>query len=75
MRYFFHLDDNVPNNDLESIDLPDLEAAKAELTKLCGEILADAGAKFWANPDWRVRVTDETGRLVLQIEIRGEATF
>ena len=74
MHYFFHLDDGVPNNDVEGVDLPDLAAVQAETSKVCGEMLADAGQSFWSNPDWRVRVTDETGRLVLSLSMRGEMT-
>jgi hypothetical protein len=72
MRYFFHLDDGIPNNDLDGIELPNLEAVKEEASKVCGEMLADAGPHFWINPDWRVRVTDEAGELVLSLSMRGE---
>jgi hypothetical protein len=72
MRYFFHLEDGAPNNDLDGIEFPNLDAVKRELTSLCGEMLADAGLKFWSNPDWRVRVTDDKGRLVLSVSIQGD---
>jgi hypothetical protein len=72
VRYFFHLDDGLPNNDIDAVDLPDLEAVQAEASKVCGEMLADAGLGFWTNPDWRVRVKNEAGELVLSISIRGE---
>jgi len=48
------------------------EAVKEEASKVCGEMLADAGPHFWINPDWRVRVTDEAGELVLSLSMRGE---
>jgi hypothetical protein len=72
MRYFFHIDDDIPNNDLDGVDFPNLDAVRKELTVLCGEMLADAGLRFWSNPDWRVRVTDEEGRLVVSMSIRGD---
>jgi len=62
MRYFFHFDDGVPNNDLDGIEFPNLDAVKREL---------HAGLRFWSNPDLRVRVTDEEGRLVLSVSIQG----
>ena len=40
--------------------------------KLWGKMLVDAGLSFWSNPDWRIRVTDETGTLVLSITMRGD---
>jgi hypothetical protein len=72
VRYFFHLDDGILNNDLDAIELPDLEAVQAETSRVCGEMLKDPGHRFWANPEWRVRVTDGTGRLVLSLSMRGD---
>jgi len=71
MRYFFHLDDGTPNNDIDGTELSDLAAVKSEASRLCGTMLADAAQGFWVNPAWQVRVTDSAGRPVLSIAITG----
>jgi hypothetical protein len=71
VRYFLHLDDGIPNNDLVGIEPQNLNAVRRELTSLCGEMLADAGLRS-LHPDWRVRVTDEKGREVLSVTLQGK---
>jgi len=71
LRFFFHLDDGIANNDIDGTELPDMASVKAETSRLCGTMLADAGRDFWLNPDWRIRVTDETGHAVLTLTLVG----
>ena len=69
MRYFFHLDDGIANNDIDGTELPDMASVEAETSRLGGTMLADAGRDFWLNPDWRIRVI--TGHAVLTLTLVG----
>lgn len=71
MRYFFHVDDHLPNNDVDGTEIDTLKQVEHETCRLVGRLMADGCTRFWRNPDWRVRVTDESGALVLTIAIKG----
>jgi hypothetical protein len=62
-RYFFHTEGEHLNTDEERIDLPSVEATRAEAMQAAGEMLRDAGLRNQAWPDvpWRLWVTDGPG--------------
>ena len=69
MRYFFHLDDSIPNNDVDDVELTSLAAVQEETCRLISGMLHDAWKQFWKSPDWRIRVTDEDGYTVLTMSV------
>jgi hypothetical protein len=51
---------------VETADIADL---RIELAKFVGELLKDHAGKIWADEDWRVDVTDETGLILYVMHI------
>ncbi|MFC5565862.1 DUF6894 family protein [Rubellimicrobium aerolatum] len=47
--------------------------ARAEAVSASGALLRDLGARFWADADWRMHVTDEQGGLVCDLRVSGTA--
>ena len=60
-RYFFHIFDNEELNDEHGTVLANREEARAHAIIVAGELLRDAGKKFWNGTEWRLHVTDEAG--------------
>lgn len=68
-RYFFHLHDGIEHPDRLGKDLPSLEAARGHAAAYLGELLRDGGDAIWNGEDWRLNVADETGLILLTIDI------
>lgn len=49
--------------------LPSLEVAKCEAIKLAGRIICENAERFWAEEEWVMTVTDETGLSLFQLQI------
>jgi hypothetical protein len=63
-RYFFHFAYfEPPVDDRDGIYLPDEEAAWAEATRACGEMLEEIDGDLSLGSDWRMEVHDENGPL------------
>lgn len=62
-RYHFHSADGHRNPDLEGVELPDDRAAQRAAVAYLGAALEDDPDMLWRKGNWRVEVTDETGRL------------
>ncbi len=60
-RYFFHVIDGVTCTDMEGVEIASLSEARREAVRLSGEILREHPGDFWADEQWRMDVTDETG--------------
>ena len=71
MRYHFHVDDAVPNNDVDGSEFETLEEVERETCRLIGHLLIDGAEKYWRSPRWRVRVVEEGGAPVLTILVMG----
>jgi hypothetical protein len=71
-RYFFHLHDGRDIPDVGGIDLPDMQAVRAQATKTAGQMLMEAEGKF-SGEDWRMNVANEAGQLVLSLRISATA--
>ena len=63
-RYFFHIIDGEEIIDEEGTVLPGMDEARAEAIVLSGEMLRDAGGKFWNNGAWQLRGFVEAGEKV-----------
>ncbi|PVE22699.1 hypothetical protein DC522_19950 [Microvirga sp. KLBC 81] len=66
-RYFFHIFDREKLTDEDGTTLANREEARAHAITIAGEILRDAGRKFWTGNEWRLLVTDETGANVCRV--------
>ncbi|ADH88110.1 conserved hypothetical protein [Ancylobacter novellus DSM 506] len=51
------------------VDLPDDDAAWAQVRALCGEILTDVNANLPSGADWQITATDHRGQDVGSIRI------
>ena len=67
-RYFFHLHDGRDIPDVGGIDLPDMQAVRAQATLTAGQMLFDADGRF-SGEEWRVEVANQAGQPVLTIRI------
>ena len=65
-RYFFHVDDGIPDRDQDGQELPDVRAARVEAIRACGEMLREAADRF-SGREWRMEVTDESGAAVITL--------
>ncbi|PVE21304.1 hypothetical protein DC522_27250 [Microvirga sp. KLBC 81] len=71
-RYFFHICDGEEVLDDVGTVLASREEARAHAIVVAGELLRDAGRKFWSGTEWRLRVTDETGTRVCTLRFLAE---
>lgn len=62
-RYFFHSADGRRNPDPDGVELPNDRAAQRAAVSYLGAALGDDPDMLWHKGQWRVEVTDETGRL------------
>ena len=67
------MDDGHLSPDIEGTEYPDLDAARVEAVRLMGEMLRDAGKRFWrGGSPWRLHVTDEEDKLVLTLHLAAD---
>ncbi|HWH16744.1 MAG TPA: hypothetical protein VNT77_00170 [Allosphingosinicella sp.] len=57
-----------------SLESTDLRALRIEMAKFVGELLKDHADQVWADQDWRVDVTDETGLILFVMHISATDT-
>ena len=65
-RFFFHVHNGRDRPDREGTDLPDRTTMRAEAFQMAGEMLRERG-RVLAGREWRMEVSDETGRTVLTL--------
>ena len=65
-RYFFHVDGEPPDSD--GLELPGIEAVRAEAIRAAGEMLRDIDGEF-DGAEWAMRVTEDD-RPVLTLQFR-----
>ena len=61
-RYFFHVTDHIVYRDQIGTIYPDIYAAQAAAIRASGERLQDLGSQFFDGTEWKMEVTDESGR-------------
>jgi hypothetical protein len=71
-RYFFHLKDGSTHIDEDGVELAGPDEAREAAVVNSGEVLKDAGAKFWTSDEWRLWVTDEGGETVCALRVSAE---
>ncbi len=68
-RYFFDMDDAVP--DSEGTEIKDLAEAKCEAVRMAGRIICDQAADFWERAEWNMTVSDEKKLTLFTLHIVG----
>ncbi|WP_375460007.1 DUF6894 family protein [uncultured Enterovirga sp.] len=71
-RFFFHVRDSAEFIDDVGIELVDSDDARAKAVRASGEMLTDLSGQFWNDEDWRMWVTDETGKTVCALRFYAE---
>lgn len=62
-RYYFHSADGTRITDTDGVELANDRAAQRAAVAYLGAALEDDPEMLWHKGNWRVEVTDETGRL------------
>lgn len=68
-RYFFHVQDGDFSPDELGTELPDIYRAQASAVKLCGELVAELGAKFWDHGVWKLEVCNDRSVLLFTLTL------
>lgn len=71
-RYFFHVVDGRALIDAEGVELTGVDEARKEAIRTAGQMLADAGKKFWKGKDWQMTVADAAGDSVLTLRFSAD---
>jgi hypothetical protein len=58
-RFFFHIQDASTTLDDEGTELPDVNAARQEAIRACGEMIREIPATIRRGDAWRLWVTDQ----------------
>jgi hypothetical protein len=66
-RYFFHIHNGTDTWDVEGVELSGLAEARNEAITSAGEMIRHRGSVVWSGVEWRMQVTDETGRTVFTL--------
>ncbi len=68
-RFLFSLSDGVPHPDEESVDLPDVAAARGEAARVLSDALKLRSEEFWRDGRWVLTVSDERGLVLFSIYV------
>lgn len=63
-HYYFHLYNDIVSMDEEGVDLPDLEAARANGIREAREMMLETVAEGRINFSHRIDIADESGAVV-----------
>lgn len=55
------------------VDLPRAEDARQEASQMCGDMIRDVLAALETNPEWRLEVSDETGKSLYLFRFTAES--
>ena len=68
-RYYFNTVDGRRYPDEDGTDLPDLEAVRRKATRVIAELLKERPSEFWDTGHLSVEVADETGAVIMKVEV------
>ncbi len=71
--YFRICNGNYSGTSGEGFDLPDKEAAWAEMTRVCGDLAGGIARKLKQQSEWRMELLDEARKPVFRIRVLAEA--
>jgi len=52
-----------------AVESADLDALRIEMAQFVGQLLQDHAKQIWADEEWRIDVTDETGLILFVLQI------
>lgn len=70
--YFFNVYHDRDYPDEEGTELPNVDAAWKEATKIAGESIKDVDGKLRPGHDWRLEVTDEFRNPLWELHVRAQ---
>lgn len=73
-RYFFHIHDGVDIPDLVGTELAGLTEARREAITTAGATIHDLGQSFWIGDLWQMKVTDDAGIVLFELNFSGTLT-
>ena len=75
-RYFFHVYHNgePASTDAEGVELAGDDAAWAEATGACGQMISDLDGSMLANSDWRMEVANARGTRLFRLAFCAKRT-
>jgi hypothetical protein len=67
----YHIELRTADQVWETLDVErdDVEALRIEMARFVGELLRDHAHKVWADRNWRVDVTDDSGHILYVMNI------
>lgn len=67
----YHIELRTADQVWETLDVErdDIEALRIEMARFVGELLRDHAHKVWADKNWRVDVTDDSGLILYVMNI------
>ena len=68
-RYFFHTEDGRIRRDAEALELDGIRDARTEALKTVGQMMELKPDEFWDDGCYRMTVTDDTGLILLIIDL------
>ena len=68
-RFHFNVYDGVALPDLTARDFTDLDGARTEAVRLAGELMQDGATSRRLGDNWRIEVTDDTGRPLFRLDL------
>lgn len=71
-RYFFHMHYKTHTSDDEGFELPDLDTAWRQGSRMAGLILHDMDGKLEPGREWRLEVADEAGKMLFAVRFSAE---
>ncbi len=71
-RYFFNIENGSSTPDVDGVVLTGAAEARAQATKMAGEMLREGSARLWETGQWRLDVRDEAGSAVFALSLLAE---
>ena len=68
-RYFFHIRDGKDDPDTEGTELPDIDTAKVEASRLAAAALQEAPQAIWQGLRCTVEVADDNGTILFTVQV------
>ena len=70
-NFGFHIRHGNHSSD-HNVDLPDMRAAHEEATMIFGDMARDVAAQLYETPEWRMDVSDESGKSLFRLRLLTE---
>jgi hypothetical protein len=71
-NFTIHIRHGIHSSD-HNMDLPDARAAHQEATMILGDLARDVAAQLNETPEWRMYVSDESGKSLFRLRLLTES--